>query len=311
MAAALRLRDATVEAEAGGRAVVDVSALREGGFGEVSVSLGPVQATDGAGGSIGTAALVAGDLVFSAAAGAEGRTGAVEVTAIDGLGQVGGATIALEVARAVPQPSPPVESEAPDGPTGDDAAPDPGDGPARSPGEEPGEPDIPAGPPDRGDAGVRDPDGQEAPGALLLRGTEGRDRLFGTAADERFEGLDGRDVLVSGGGRDVMTGGEGPDFFAFARVPEAGRTEITDFGPQDFVVFDDRFFGLGGPQIALRSVTQDQAVAALRLGLVAIDRDEGLLTVDPDRDAAGSAPLLTLDLGAGLAALGVQDVFLA
>jgi hypothetical protein len=151
---------------------------------------------------------------------------------------------------------------------------------------------------------------EEDPSGVLLRGTEGRDRIFGTAADERFEGLGARDVLISGGGDDLMIGGDSPDFFAFARVDAPGVTEVADFGLQDFLVLDDRFFGLGDATIELRGVTLEQALSAVRAGLVALDRGEGTLSIDPGHDALGDEPELTIALGDGLADLGVADVFL-
>jgi Ca2+-binding RTX toxin-like protein len=284
--------------------VVDLSALREGGFGDVTISLGPLRATDGGGDGIGSVALAGDALVFTAAAGAEGRAGSVDVTLVDALGQVGGATVALDVAEAPEDGgggSPPIAPEPqPEPDSGDDD--DGGDG----------GPDIPASP--GNDPEDRTPDTPAPPeaetGRVLLRGTEGRDRIFGTAADERFEGLGARDVLVSGGGDDLMIGGDGPDFFAFARIDAPGRTEVEDFGPQDFLVLDDRFFGLGDATIDLRGVTLEQVLTAVRAGLVALDREAGTLSIDPGRDARGDDPELTITLGDGLADLGVADVFL-
>jgi hypothetical protein len=86
---------------------------------------------------------------------------------------------------------------------------------------------------------------------------------------------------------------------------------VANFGPRDFLVLDGRFFGLGDATIDLRGVTVDQARAARRATLVALDRGEGTLSVDPGRDAHGDGPDLTIAPGSGLATLAVADMFLA
>ncbi|MEM9060548.1 MAG: Ig-like domain-containing protein [Pseudomonadota bacterium] len=77
---------------------------------------------------------------------------------------------------------------------------------------------------------VNDPTDDGGTGPLILEGTDGNDRLVGTAADEIIRTLAGAVDLVAGGG--------GSDTFEFGDETNNGVREITyllDFGDDDFL----------------------------------------------------------------------------
>ena len=91
---------------------------------------------------------------------------------------------------------------------------------------EPGPAPEPAPTPDP--APMPEPD----PIPVVIEGTDGRDRLVGTSADE---------IFISGDNRDVMTGNGGADTFVFgadARDGGRDRDVITDFSADDTLVLE-------------------------------------------------------------------------
>lgn len=82
---------------------------------------------------------------------------------------------------------------------------------------------------------VPDPEPEPEPVILtLLEGTDGRDRLIGTAADELIRGGDGDDRLTGNAGADVFV------FGADARDGTRDRDVITDFNAaEDSIVLED------------------------------------------------------------------------
>jgi hypothetical protein len=68
-----------------------------------------------------------------------------------------------------------------------------------------------------------------------LAGRSGNDRLFGLAGDDTLAGGAGDDVLNGGAGRDLMRGGSGSDTFRFAPGDAAGGDTVAGFGAGDMI----------------------------------------------------------------------------
>jgi len=88
-----------------------------------------------------------------------------------------------------------------------------------------------------------DNDINDTNGADQLRGTTGRDDIYGRGGNDVLEGFagdddlyggTGNDTLIGGAGNDDLYGGAGADLFVYG----SGRDEIGDFGTGDRVQFD-------------------------------------------------------------------------
>jgi Ca2+-binding RTX toxin-like protein len=118
----------------------------------------------------------------------------------------------------------------------------------------------------------------------VRRGTEGNDRLVGTAQADRLIGLGGNDTIIGRGGRDVARGGDGNDFMRSG----AGNDRV--FGDAG----SDHLDGGGGNDVLSGGDGNDK-----------LDGGEGNDTIDPGTntgagdDIYGSAGDDTIDFSAG------------
>jgi Ca2+-binding RTX toxin-like protein len=117
----------------------------------------------------------------------------------------------------------------------------------------------------------------------VVSGTVGNDRLMGTAHNDYFSNLQGRDVIVTGSGSDQIV---------FSRIAPAGELDvITDFAPgTDTLVFDAAAFAALAPYAGAASVGSGNFL----LGDHALDADDYLLydattqTLYYDADGSGA-----------------------
>ena len=106
-----------------------------------------------------------------------------------------------------------------------------------------------------------------------LSGGDGDDDLFGGGGRDSLDGGDGDDALFGGRGRDLLSGGDGDDWltgdggrdtFDFSHL--AGHDTVTDFGPRDWLVFDQDEFADAD---AVLAATSNQGAGAF------IEGDDG------------------------------------
>jgi len=90
-------------------------------------------------------------------------------------------------------------------------------------------------------------------GVDTMVGGNGDDSMEGGAGDDDLDGGKGADTLNGGTGDDDLTGGKGPDLFVFNAV--FGDDDITDFGSDDVIQFDDELFE--SPEAVLAASVQD------------------------------------------------------
>ncbi len=141
-----------------------------------------------------------------------------------------------------------------------------------------------------------------------LEGT-GNHRVNGNQFATEINGNAGSNILIGGGGGDVITGGDGTDYFAFLVNDAEGATQITDFGGNDQVALDDRFFNLGDSSINVRQVSQVQIENALRTETAIYNASSGEMFIDVDgRRGPEEAQLIAVIEGGGK--LGVDDLIL-
>ncbi|TFL15917.1 hypothetical protein, partial [Jannaschia formosa] len=108
-------------------------------------------------------------------------------------------------------------------------------------------------------------------------------------ADEHLVGNEGRNILLGYGGNDVMTGGAGRDVFCIAAAFSVEilpfRVEITDFGKEDMLLFDDALVdapGSGDGTIDIRRIPAATVEALLASGEAGYDRARGVISLDRD-----------------------------
>jgi hypothetical protein len=89
---------------------------------------------------------------------------------------------------------------------------------------------------------------------IVVRGTEGDDRIEGTTANEHILGGAGDDTLIGGGGLDTLDGGAGDDLIQL----DAGVTAIGGAGADAFVIAEPVALGRGD-QLLGRIVDFDAA----------------------------------------------------
>ncbi len=134
-------------------------------------------------------------------------------------------------------------------------------------------------------------------------------RVNGNGFGTEINGNGGSNILIGGGGGDVITGGDGTDYFAFLVSDAEGTTRITDFGGNDQIALDDRYFNLGDGSIDVRGVTQVQFNNALRTETAIYDSRTGEMFIDIDgRGGPAEAELIAIIEGGGR--LGLDDFLL-
>ncbi len=115
-----------------------------------------------------------------------------------------------------------------------------------------------------------EPEPEPEPALTVVQGTNGADRLTGTAADELIRGGDGNDRLTGRGGEDTFV------FGADARDSTRDRDVITDFNPaEDTILFEagatirfveqrgaDLFIQLEGDRDTITVLNADRGIVA-------------------------------------------------
>jgi Ca2+-binding RTX toxin-like protein len=110
---------------------------------------------------------------------------------------------------------------------------------------------------------------------LPINGTQGRDRLIGTQADDIINGLGGDDILYGRAGNDLLTGGEGEDYLFGGAGNDRlqggkGRDVMWGGAGADVFLFDD-----GESAIARRDFIQDFSRAqGDKIDLSAVDGNQ-------------------------------------
>lgn len=155
-----------------------------------------------------------------------------------------------------------------------------------------------------------------------IEGTNGRDFLPGTAADDQIVGFRGRDVILGRGGNDLITGGQGKDRL----LGGAGNDTLRGGRGKDFLLGgddNDLLTGGKGPDWLLGGAGNDTLRGGAGKDLLSggsgsnwfvLEKNQGPDTVidfDADLDTLSLAPELTLGQ---LSATSIEDdthIFLA